>query len=185
MPAATGVQVSADGVNWTTIDASAHRTGAAEAPLRVSFSPVEAKFLRLTSEDSGPDGFLSLSEVEVFGPGNTVPGQPEDRTVDQGEPATFTATTPGQPSLRLQWQRSNDAGATFQDISGAIGTTLVVPSRRQPTTATASAQLSFPVKPRFLVFPKRQPFRYTVSLWPYRRILTACTWQCRTTRKAD
>ncbi len=93
---------------------------------------MNARFLRLNSEDPSPDGFLSLSEVEVFGPGNTVPGPPQDRTVDQGEPATFTATAPGQPGLRLQWQRSDDAGATFQDITGASGTTLTVPSPQAP-----------------------------------------------------
>ena len=61
-----------------------------------------------------------------------MPGPPQDRTVDQGEPATFTATAPGQPGLRLQWQRSDDAGATFQDITGASGTTLTVPSPQAP-----------------------------------------------------
>ncbi|KIS26549.1 hypothetical protein TV39_14790 [Arthrobacter sp. SPG23] len=128
MPSAPRVQVSVDGAKWTTPGAIAQRSGVAGSPLIVSFSPVDARFLRVATDDNGPDNSLSLSEVEVFGPGNTAPGAPEDRTVDQGNPATFTATAPGRPGHRLQWQRSDDAGATFQDVSGAIGTTLTVPS---------------------------------------------------------
>lgn len=131
MPASPEVQVSVDGTNWTTADTRAHRTGVADAPLRLSFSAVDAKFIRVTSEvNSGHEGFLSLSEVEVFGPGNTVPGPPEDRTVEEGEPARFDTLATGEPGHRLQWQRSTDGGAAFQDIPGAIGTTLVVPTPR-------------------------------------------------------
>ena len=129
LPEAPEVLVSADGTVWTAAAVSADRAGTADAPLRLTVSPVDARFLRVASgADSSPDAFLSLSEIEVFGPGNTVPGTPEDRTVDEGEPAQFGSVAPGQPGHRLQWQRSDDAGATFRDIPGAIGTTLTVPS---------------------------------------------------------
>lgn len=130
MPSALEVQASADGTNWTTLHPATQGTGGADAPLRLSFGSVDAKFLRLVSEDSSPDRHLSLSEIQVFGPGNMSPGYPADQSVDQGGPATFTASAPGQPGHRLQWQRSDDAGATFQDIPGAISTTLTVPAPR-------------------------------------------------------
>jgi hypothetical protein len=139
-PGSPKVEVSADGTNWTGVAATLRRTGAAgkageaAAPLWMAFDSPDARFLRLTStaaEDEtsgGPAAALALSEIQVFGPGNTISGVLSNRTVDQGAPATFNATAPGRPGHRLQWQRSDDAGATFQDISGAIGTTLTVPS---------------------------------------------------------
>lgn len=36
-----------------------------------------------------------------------------------GQPVTFTATATGTSPIALQWQRSNDVGATWSDIAGA------------------------------------------------------------------
>ena len=72
-PAAPGVQVSADGTNWTTIDAVAHRTGAAEAPQRLSFSPVNARFLRLTPKIPAPTGSCHCLKLRFSGPATQCP----------------------------------------------------------------------------------------------------------------
>ncbi|UCN15006.1 hypothetical protein LFM56_01360 [Cellulomonas iranensis] len=51
---------------------------------------------------------------------------PADVTVDAGTDATFTVTVAGRPTPAVTWQSSSD-GTTWDDVAGAVGTTLVVP----------------------------------------------------------
>src|SRR5207302_5377997 len=44
-----------------------------------------------------------------------------------GQTATFTAAASGSPTPTVQWQFSTDGGATFQNVAGAIATTLTIP----------------------------------------------------------
>jgi hypothetical protein len=44
---------------------------------------------------------------------------PANETVDQGQPATFTAAGTGTPAPLVQWQVSTDGGTTFTDVAGA------------------------------------------------------------------
>ncbi len=53
----------------------------------------------------------------------TVTTQPAAETVNQGQPATFTAAASGNPTPTVQWEVSTDGGTTFTDISGATSTT--------------------------------------------------------------
>ena len=55
----------------------------------------------------------------------TISAQPADQSVSAGQDATFSVTASGN-SLAYQWQRSTDGGATFSDLSGATGASLVL-----------------------------------------------------------
>jgi hypothetical protein len=48
---------------------------------------------------------------------------PATQTICAGAPVTFTAAT-SSPATTVQWQRSTDGGATFNNITGATTTTL-------------------------------------------------------------
>ena len=54
--------------------------------------------------------------------------QPADVTVDPGQTAGFTVAFSGNTAPTVQWQQSNDGGATFQDVAGATAATLSVPN---------------------------------------------------------
>jgi len=58
----------------------------------------------------------------------SVTAQPADRSVTAGEGASFTAAGAGQPAPTVQWQRSDDGGASWSDVGGAAGTTLTLAS---------------------------------------------------------
>jgi sugar lactone lactonase YvrE len=73
---------------------------------------------------------LSYSSASVTG--YTIAAAPaalaplEDQTVSAGKNLTLTAAATGNPAPVFQWQVSTDGGATWQDIDGATGATLVV-----------------------------------------------------------
>jgi len=52
-----------------------------------------------------------------------VTANPANLTVCAGASASFTATASGSPAPTVQWQRSNDGGTTFTNITGANATT--------------------------------------------------------------
>jgi hypothetical protein len=52
-----------------------------------------------------------------------VTANPANQTVCAGASATFAASASGSPAPAVQWQRSNDGGTTFSNISGANATT--------------------------------------------------------------
>lgn len=102
--------------------------------------------------------------------------QPQDRGVQAGQGALFTATGSGEPAPTLQWETSVD-GQTWTPVSGAVNSTLVLTAvtladdgRRYRAVATNSegsavsgvARLSVspvPVAPTFA----RQPQAATVT----------------------
>ena len=51
----------------------------------------------------------------------TITVQPEDKTVSVGERAAFTAAASGEPFPDCKWQVSRDNGSSWEDISGATG----------------------------------------------------------------
>lgn len=52
--------------------------------------------------------------------------QPTNRTVVAGQPSTFSVAATGVPAPNLQWQRSVDQGASYQNIEGAVAPTLSI-----------------------------------------------------------
>jgi len=53
-----------------------------------------------------------------------VASNPGNQTLCVGATATFTASASGTPSPTVQWQKSTDGGATYNNIAGATATTL-------------------------------------------------------------
>ena len=56
--------------------------------------------------------------------------QPQSQLVEAGEPAAFTASATGDPEPQVHWQRSTDAGATWQDLRGATGASYAIEKAR-------------------------------------------------------
>lgn len=54
--------------------------------------------------------------------------QPTSTTVTVGQAASFSAAATGEPAPRIQWEMSKDGGVSYQEIPGATGASLVVPS---------------------------------------------------------
>lgn len=67
---------------------------------------------------SGYDVRIAAGELAVFDM------QPTDVSAIEGDAATFTAAAANSTSL--QWERSNDGGATFAPVPGATGATLTL-----------------------------------------------------------
>lgn len=55
-----------------------------------------------------------------------VTGHPQDAARTEGELVTFSAEATGAPAPTVRWQRSTDAGATWQDLRGATGKTFTI-----------------------------------------------------------
>jgi hypothetical protein len=56
----------------------------------------------------------------------SVATSPSTQTVTYGQNATFTATGGGSPAPTVQWQKSTDNGATWNNVSGATSSPLTV-----------------------------------------------------------
>lgn len=54
--------------------------------------------------------------------------QPADLTVEAGASATFSAAAAGDAPLAWQWQRREPAGATFEDVAGAVAASYTLAS---------------------------------------------------------
>jgi sugar lactone lactonase YvrE len=63
-------------------------------------------------------------DVSVLPP--TIVTQPQSAIIGTGSTAAFTVAAGGVAPLSYQWQRSNDAGATWSDIGGATARDFVV-----------------------------------------------------------
>ncbi len=68
------------------------------------------------------NGTVALNSDAETAPAIT--SQPSDLTVTAGQTVTFTDSASGTPAPTVQWQISTDHGATFNNIPGAISTTL-------------------------------------------------------------
>lgn len=76
------------------------------------FDPATAT---ISVEIWGPDGAIAVDAMVTSNPANV--------SVKTGTTATFEAAAVGGPLPTVQWQRSNDGGATWTNISGATSTT--------------------------------------------------------------
>jgi hypothetical protein len=74
---------------------------------------------------AAPNGTSTLIVVPLAVP--TVTQNPTDQTTSAGDPATFTATATGSPTITVQWQVSIDGGQTWINVTGPTSnsTTLV------------------------------------------------------------
>ena len=82
----------------------------------------------------GQDASLNTGSHEVIVNGGTLIGevndqqspqittQPQNKTVTEGESATFTIEASGSEPLSYQWQASTDSGSNWKSIAGATST---------------------------------------------------------------
>jgi hypothetical protein len=129
LPASVQVEVSTDGKRFQPANISPAGPTPAGPPFEFKLSPVDARFVKIskTIDAGGAPGVpMALSEIEVFGAGNTGPGRLSHQTVDQGQAVTFDAL-PGRPGTTVKWQRADGAGQVFHDIPGALGTKVMLP----------------------------------------------------------
>jgi hypothetical protein len=73
--------------------------------------------------NAASNGIGTLTVVPLAVP--TVTLNPTDQTTSAGDPATFTATATGSPTITVQWQVSIDGGQTWTNVTGGTSTTLV------------------------------------------------------------
>ncbi|MEO6713231.1 MAG: FG-GAP-like repeat-containing protein [Mycobacteriales bacterium] len=110
------------------------------------------------------DAFGSVNSASAALTVHAAPGvtNPADATVEEGQPASFTASGSGNTAPTAQWQVSVDNGAGWTDISGATADSYtiaaaalsqdqslyrVVYSSVDGTTATSGARLTVTAKP--------------------------------------
>ncbi|MBJ7452334.1 MAG: immunoglobulin domain-containing protein [Blastococcus sp.] len=127
---AAALENASDGVEWSvdgtaggdavvgTISASGLYTAPAAVPAGGSVT------VRATHLASGASDEAVVTVTTTAAPQITT--QPAPQSVTAGGTATFTAAASGSPAPTVQWQVSEDAGATFTDISGATSPTLTM-----------------------------------------------------------
>lgn len=127
-------QSSADGgVTWSDISgatSSSYTTPATAA----AASGTQLHVVVSNTADTVTSSAATLT-INAAPSTNTAPAftaQPADQSVAEGSAATFSATVSGTPAPGLQWQRSNDAAASWSDIPGAT-------SASYTTSATVAA----------------------------------------------
>jgi hypothetical protein len=73
------------------------------------------------------DGAVRVADVEGSNQLTiTINTQPTNRTVDDGDAATFTVAASGVGDLAYQWQVSTNGGSSWAAITGATSSSLVV-----------------------------------------------------------
>ncbi len=95
----------------------------------VTFTPTAsgAKAAILTiSADGGISKTVNLTATGALSTAPQFNTQPADKTVSAGANATFTVAVTGTPTPTLQWQKSTDNGATWNDIASETGSSLTL-----------------------------------------------------------
>jgi hypothetical protein len=132
-PASGGTAVTITGTGFT--GATDVNFGSSDIKA-ANFTVVNDGKITLTSP-GGAAGAVSVTVTTVggtsnagtftyFTPAPTVTTQPQSVTTSVGSSVLFTAAATGFPPPTVQWQVSTDGGATFNDISGAVNTSLFV-----------------------------------------------------------
>lgn len=132
-----------------------------------------ALFSCVATNSAGSTTSSSAKLLIVVPPAPIAPSftvNPPDITILVGQTANFTATATGYPIPTLQWQRSNDGGATWTAISGATASTYslvtavsdngsrfqVVATNSAGTITSSAGILTLTVPPTFTTQPGNQ-----------------------------
>jgi hypothetical protein len=70
----------------------------------------------------------TAATLSVSPEGPVVTSSPSDLTVEEGDPATFSASASGDPVALAQWQVSTDGGTTYADVPGATLGSFTIPA---------------------------------------------------------
>jgi len=145
--------------------------------------------------NSSFDLYTSLVTVTGAPQAPAVTSSPSPMTVPSGATYSFTASASGNPAPTVQWQRSNDAGATWAPVSGATSTTYsataapgddgaqfrAVFTNVAGTATTAVATLSVTMAPTIVSSPISQTIdvgtAYTFMAVAYGLPAPAAQWQ--------
>ena len=102
-----------------------HTGGCPWDPTGVTPGPVELRLVARDVRTTPVCGAVSRSTtVTVAASAPAIATDPADVTAQEGAGATFTAAVRGTGPLDLQWQRSDDDGASYQNVPGANSRTL-------------------------------------------------------------
>lgn len=94
-------------------------------PTGVTPGPVEIQLVARDARTTPVCAAVSRSTtVTVAASAPAILAHPADTTAQEGADATFTATVRGTGPLALRWQRSDDDGASYQNVPGATSSTL-------------------------------------------------------------
>ncbi|WP_199422535.1 immunoglobulin domain-containing protein [Actinotalea solisilvae] len=115
-------QTSPDGTTWTDV------AGATSGTLDLAGVTTADSGLRVRAVWSNAEGTVASAPaaLTVLPALPVVTTDPQDVTLVVGGDATFDVAATGDPAPALQWQSSDDAGTTWQDLAGETGTTLVL-----------------------------------------------------------
>ncbi len=109
-------QRSFDGTTWGDIEGAAS-TGF-RYPHGAAVSDQGAVFRVVATNGVGEDAVSDVvGPLTVTTAPTAVTTAPVAQTVGRGEPATFRVIATGAPLPEVQWQRSDDAGASWQDVA--------------------------------------------------------------------
>lgn len=122
-------QLSANGTAWSDISGA---TAASYSTASTTVSVSGTQFRVQVSNTAGSvTSNAAVLTVEPASSANTAPSfstQPASQSVTAGSSATFSASVAGTPTPVLQWQRSNDSGASWTDIVGATSSHYSTPA---------------------------------------------------------
>lgn len=110
---------SDDGATWTDLASATNRdfdTGPTSASMSGALYRVRAS--NSAGSATSMAAVLTVNAAAVVTPPSFTQ-MPVDQQVTEGTAAVFGASVAGDPAPTLQWQRSNDNGASWTDISGA------------------------------------------------------------------
>jgi hypothetical protein len=119
------------GANWTPLTGNGADTASYTTPATTLGD--DGVWFRVTASNGvGSPSTSSVAVLSVVGVAPSIVQQPADRYVAVPQTATFTAAADGIPAPSFQWQRSNDGGTSWADISGATSASYATPAT-QPT----------------------------------------------------
>jgi hypothetical protein len=128
-------QVSSNGTTWTDVPGA---TASTLSLVGVTVGQNGLRYRVIVSNSAGSvTSAVATLQVTAAPAAPGVAAQPQPAAVVAPNAATFTVVGTGTPAPTIQWQRSTDAGVTFNDISGATSTSYSTGS----TATSLSGQL--------------------------------------------
>ena len=112
------------GAVWTAIPGA---TSASYVTPPTTLADDGALFQVIVTDDDGVATSNAATLTVNMAPPQIV-SEPSDLTVLENEPATFSLSATGSGTVTYQWDRSDDAGATWASIAGATNDTYVLAS---------------------------------------------------------
>jgi streptogramin lyase len=112
------------GTTWTNVTTGTGGTAASYTTGMTTISDSGAKFRAMATNSAGSvNSNMATLTVNASPVAPSITTQPLDQSVTAGQTATFTAAASGTPTPSYQWQRSNDGGTTWANVTAGTGGT--------------------------------------------------------------